>query len=205
MTSLDRRQVLALTMAAASAGVAGPAFAQTQDMRLMPMVLGKADAPIEVVEYASFTCPHCANFHTKVFPTLKLEYIDTGKMRMEMREVYFDRYGLWAAMVARCGGGLRYFGIVDEIYRTQGTWSKAATDAEIVTNLSQIGRLAGLTDEQLEACLGDQEFASALVKNYQENATRDEVQATPSFLINGEKYSNMSLAEFKETLDGMLS
>ena len=66
-------------------------------------VLGDPKAPITLIEYASFTCPHCANFHAKNFAKLKSEYIDTGKVNFTYREVYFDRYGLWAAMIARCG------------------------------------------------------------------------------------------------------
>ena len=74
------------------------------------------DAPIKIVEYASFTCPHCARFHKEAYGRLKSEYIETGKVHFTMREVYFDRYGLWAALIARCGGDMKYFGIHDMLY-----------------------------------------------------------------------------------------
>ena len=80
--------------------------------------IGEADAPVTIVEYASFTCPHCAHFHDDVFKKLKADYIDTGKVQFVYREVYFDRYGLWAAMMARCGGEMRYFGITDMLFDT---------------------------------------------------------------------------------------
>jgi len=80
------------------------------------MVIGDADAPIEMIEYASFTCPHCARFHADVYPLLKADYIDSGKVKFIYREVYFDRFGLWASMIARCGGEARFFGLSNLIY-----------------------------------------------------------------------------------------
>ena len=88
----------------------GMASAQeaTEMVAIPDMVIGAADAPVEVIEYASYTCPHCASFHANQFPQLKENYIDTGKIRFVYREVYFDRFGLWASMVARCGGQERF-------------------------------------------------------------------------------------------------
>ena len=77
------------------------------------MVLGEADAPVEIIEYASYTCPHCANFHQSTFKQLKKDYIDTGKVRFVFREVYFDKYGMWASLLARCSGPERFFGVTD--------------------------------------------------------------------------------------------
>ena len=91
--------------------------------------LGNPDAAVTVIEYASFTCPHCREFHDAVWPQLKKNYVDTGKIKFVMREVYFDRYGLWAGMVARCGGELRYYGIVDILFNTQKDWA-ASNDPE---------------------------------------------------------------------------
>ena len=87
------------------------------------MVMGAADAPVEIIEYASFTCPHCANFHANIYPLLKADYIDTGKVRFVYREVYFDRFGLWASMIARCGGEMRFFGMAELIYEKQREWT----------------------------------------------------------------------------------
>ena len=81
--------------------------------------IGDINAKVQIKEYASYTCPHCATFHEEVYPKLKAEYIDTGKVRLTYHEVYFDRYGLWAGMMARCGGEMRYIGIIDTLYSTQ--------------------------------------------------------------------------------------
>lgn len=168
------------------------------------MTLGDADAPITMVEYASFTCPHCATYHSGVFQTLKEEYVDTGKVHYVAREVYFDAYGLWAGMVARCGGEERYFGIVDILYQTQRTWAASNDGGEVAENLRRIGRQAGMTNDQINTCLEDRDKALAMMAIYQENAERDDVRGTPSFVIDGTPYGNMSLAEFREILDEKL-
>lgn len=171
---------------------------------IVEMTLGAADAPITVVEYASFTCPHCATFHQNVFPELKENYIETGKVQFIYREVYFDRFGLWAGMVARCGGEERYFGITDMLYEQQSEWTGNGSPAEVADNLRRIGRVAGMSDEQVDACLQDGEKAQALVAWYQQNAEADGINSTPSFVINGENYSNMNFRDFAAVLDGLL-
>lgn len=197
-----------LTAPLAAAGFALMAFTATvapaQEAEIREMTLGSDDAPVTVVEYASFTCPHCADFHETTFEDLKRDYIDTGKVRFVYREVYFDRFGLWAGMVARCGGGDRYFGIADMIYSTQSEWTSGGDPATIVGNLRRIGKTAGLSDEQLDACLTDSAKAEALVAWYQENSEADDITSTPSFIIDGEKYGNMSFGDFSEVIDDKL-
>ena len=169
------------------------------------MAIGPADAAVTIVEYASFTCPHCADFHAAVFKDLKKDYIDTGKIRFEFREVYFDRYGLWASMMARCGGEVRFFGITDILYTTQQEWAATEDPAAVVESLKRIGRTAGMDDAALDVCMNDAAMAEALVARYQENATRDDVKGTPTLLINGEKHSNMSYADLKAIIDPLLT
>lgn len=167
---------------------------------VVEMVLGNPDAPVEVIEYASFTCPHCASFHRNTFPRIKENYIDTDQVRFIYREVYFDRFGLWAGMVARCAGPDRYFGIVDLIYQRQADWTQGAPGA-VADNLRQIGRVAGLSDDQLEACLTDATTAQALIANYEAQMEVHPIPGTPHFVIDGEMYSNMSYEDFVEILD----
>lgn len=171
---------------------------------VIEMVLGSEDAPVTVIEYASFTCPHCATFHKSVFQELKENYIDTGKVRFVHREVYFDRLGLWAGMTARCGGPERYFGITDLLYEQQRDWVGSGSPGEVAENLRRIGRVAGLTNEELDACLQNADKAQALVAVYQENAAADDISATPAFVINGEKYSNMNYRDFSAIIDGLI-
>ena len=171
------------------------------------MSIGNPDATVTVIEYASFTCPHCAAFHADTFKSLKADYIDTGKINFIYRDVYFDRPGLWAAIVARCGDGAenRFFGIADIIYSKQREWSQAGSPQDIVDQLRTIGKTAGLTDAQLDSCFTDADNAQALYAYYLKNAEEDAITSTPSFVINGRKYSNMPYDEMKEILDAALS
>jgi len=185
-----------------------PANAQETEVdtsTIVDMTMGDPNAPVTVIEYASYTCSHCKRFHEGPFKQLKKEFIDTGKVHFIYREVYFDRYGLWASMVARCGGPERFFGISDLIYGGQSEWTRAGGPSEIADELRKIGRLAGLDNDALEACMQDGAKAQTLVSWYQENATADDISSTPSFVVNGRKVSNKSYADFKALLERELA
>lgn len=167
---------------------------------IVEMSVGNADAPVTVIEYASFTCPHCATFHANGFKRLKTDFIDTGKINFIYREVYFDRYSLWASMIARCAGPEKFFGMSELIYSSQSEWSRAGEPTAIVDELRKIGRLAGLGNEQLEACLQDGDKAQALVAWYKQNAEKDGIESTPSFVINGKKYTNMAYEDMADVI-----
>ena len=189
--------------------LAGAANAQTttgdlDTSGIVDMVQGNAEAAVTVTEYASFTCPHCASFHSGAYKQLKADFIDTGKIKFIYREVYFDRPGLWASMIARCGGQEKFFGIADLIYKGQSEWARAGEPAAIIGELRKIGRLAGLDNDTLEACLQDGEMAQTLVAWWQENGERDGINSTPSFLINGTLNSNMAYPEMKALIDAAL-
>ncbi len=171
---------------------------------IVEMVMGSVDAPVTIVEYASFTCPHCASFHENVLGPLKADYVDTGKVKFIFRDVYFDRYGLWASMIARCGGQEKFFGMTDILMKTQSEWTRAGDPVAIADSLRKTGRLAGLADDQVQACLEDENKAKALVSWFQENAAADDVSATPTLIINGEKHSNMSYKDLRELIDAKL-
>lgn len=209
--SFDRRTMLGMISggaAALSAGVAigQEAVAQTDfKSSLGDMILGNPDAAVTVVEYASFTCPHCATFHHDVFPALKENYIDTGKIQFVFRPVYFDGAGLWADMVARCGGGIRYFGLTSLLMERQQEWQGDRSQASVAQGLRAIGRQAGMAEEDVIACYSDEAAQEALIETFRENVARDEITATPQFVINGELTQNMSYASFSALLDGMLA
>ncbi|MGB2203644.1 MAG: DsbA family protein [Pseudooceanicola atlanticus] len=170
---------------------------------VIEMTLGDENAPVTMIEYASFTCPHCANFHDAVFKDLKADYIDTGKVRFVYRDVYFDQFGLWAAMVARCEP-TRFFGISDMLYTQQRDWIGDGDPAGIADRLRKIGLVAGLDNASLDACLADEEQARKLVAWFQKNSTEDDVTGTPTLIIDGEKHSNMNYGDLKAILDAKL-
>nr|WP_323005470.1 DsbA family protein [Pseudorhodobacter sp.] len=189
-----------------------PLWAQTTDSTAQPalpevadLVIGNPDAKVVLTEYASYTCPHCATFHAQVFKDLKRDYIDTGKIKFVYREVYFDRYGLWAGMLARCGGEMRYFGIQDILFTNLKEWAASDDPAAVVENLRRIGRTAGLEDAAIDACMNDGAMAQAMVNKYQADTEADGIDSTPSFILNGTKHSNMNYADLKALLDAELA
>ena len=216
---MDRRTLIAAGAAVVAAGGAGawymnrPEETVAEGVRLLSMgndfgieemTLGDPNAPIEMVEYASFTCPHCARFHQSAFKEIKANYIDTGKVHFGYREVFFDRPGLWASLIARCGGPLRFFSIVEMIYEKQAEWVASGDPAVIAEELEKLGKVAGLDQETVSACMQNADLAQNLNSWYKVNADRDGIRSTPSFMIDGQLVSNMSYAEFAALLDAKL-
>ncbi len=196
-----------LTTSTPSNPLVGSAIAQETEIdtsTIVEMTMGAEDAPVEIIEYASYTCPHCANFHNGAFKQLKEDFIDTGKVKFVYREVYFDRFGLWASAVARCEGPDKFFGVTDLLYENQSEWARAGDPAAIADEIRKIGRLAGFDSDKIEACLTDGQKLQTLVAWYQENAERDGIQSTPSFVVNGETVSNMSYDDFKRLIEDEL-
>ncbi|WGI22278.1 DsbA family protein [Amylibacter sp. IMCC11727] len=194
---ITRRTALAAMAATPLLGT--KSFAQ-EAAQVKEMSLGNPDSAVTVMEYASYTCPHCASFHANTYPQLKANYIDTNKINFIYRDVYFDRFGLWASMIARCDDK-KFFGITDMLYKRQPEWSRAGDAPAVVGEMRKIGLLAGLSNEQMDACLNDQAMAEALVARFQETTTKDDVNSTPTLFVNGTKYSNMSYADLSELIE----
>lgn len=187
-----------------------PAFAEgaatDADVALAPdWALGAADAPITLIEYASFTCPHCAHFHEDVFKPLKRDYIDTGKVRFILREVYFDQFGLLAGQIAHCAGEIRYYGISGMFFEQQAEWIASNNSDEITAGLRKVGKVAGLTDEQMDTCIADEATTASLIAAFQTHFTEDKIEGTPSLTINGELFTNMSYKSLQAILDEKLA
>ena len=214
----QRRTLIAAAMAAMTASTI-PAFAQeakpaepAQAAEQMPegkvlpdIALGQESAPVTVIEYASFTCSHCAAFHDENMPKLKAEYIDTGKVKFIQRDVYFDAVGLWAGILARCGGDDKYYAVSDMIMGEQKTWLAASDGDGIAANLRKIGAKAGMTAEQMDACWNDKQKVADLIATFQKNATADEIEGTPTFIIAGEKVQNQPWEDLKKIIDAKLA
>lgn len=206
---ITRRHLLAATTGAAAMAATGLRAQDAEPLVIANYGIGDTAAKVQIKEFLSFTCPHCQHFHTDVYPLLKADYIDTGKVRLDYYEVYFDQLGLLAAMLARCGGEMRYMGITDMLYDKQPDWAHVETLDQAVEGLKTIGRAAGMDDAAMDACLRDQPMAEALVANYQKNITTewpdDSFGGTPSFKINGAPHSNMSYDELKAIIEAELA
>lgn len=182
------------------------ATAEASEAQILPdIAMGAEDAPLTVIEYASFTCGHCANFHDESWPKLKTEYIDTGKVRFIQRDIYFDAVGLWAGILARCGGTEKYYAVSDMLFSDQKKWLAGGSGDEIATNLRKIGLKAGMTEDQMTACWDDTAKAESLVATFQKNASADEIEATPTFIVGGEKVSNQPWDDLRQLIDTKLA
>ncbi|QPC42113.1 DsbA family protein [Kaustia mangrovi] len=167
------------------------------------MALGEEDAPVTIVEYASMTCPHCANFHTETFPKLKEEFIDTGKVRFVFREFPFDDLALAAFMVARCAPEDKYFPMIDILFEQQSTWAGRGADPR--EELFKIAKLSGMTREKFDACLKDEEIARGIMAVRERGANEFGIDSTPTFFVNGKLLSgNRPLEEFENAINAAL-
>jgi protein-disulfide isomerase len=166
------------------------------------MILGKADAPVTIIEYASLTCPHCAHFAADTFPKIKKELIDTGKVRWVYRDFLWDGVALHAALLAHCVPPDQFFPIVNVLFVSQDQWSAAANPSAA---LSQIGRTAGLDQPTIDKCLTDDAMKKKIVTRMQEGEQRYGIKSTPTFIIAGKSYSgDKSYDEFYGLIQDLL-
>ncbi len=164
-------------------------------------VLGKADAPITIIEYASTTCGHCANFHKTTLPKVKAEWIDTGKAKLIFRDFPTapQPLSVGASMIAHCSGPDRYFGVLGLFMENQDKWLGAANPLDAIQKMV---RLAGITADDVQACLQRNDLAQD-IQARAEKANKDmDIDSTPTFLINGKKVVGyQDYTEFKKVLE----
>src|SRR5712692_3988529 len=170
------------------AAVAQPAAgldASTADLMtpgpLGDQIMGAADAPVTIVEYASMTCPHCAHFHETVYPEMKKKYVDTGKIRFIFREFPLDPLAAAGSMLARCAGKDKFFPLVETLFAQQKEW----VTQKPLQPLLGIAKQAGFTQESFDKCLANQEVLNGIEEARQRAAQKLGVQSTPTFFING--------------------
>jgi len=156
-------------------------------------VLGDADAPVTIIEYASLTCPHCAAFHNEVLPEIKEKLIDTGKAKMIFRDYPLDGIALRAAAVAQCAGDDRYFGVLSMLFKSQMTWARSEDPIE---DIKQVVRFGGMNGDAVDACLADEAMIDAIVASRMRGEQEYSVSSTPSFIIDGETIAGAREAEF---------
>jgi len=170
---------------------------------LSERVLGNPDAKVTMIEYASMTCPHCANFHTKTFPAIKKEYIVTGKIKFIYRDFPLDQFALAAAMMARCSAKERYFGVVDVIFRTQREWGRNPNPRKA---LEQIGKIVGVSESTYEACVTDKVVHDGMIKMRNDAVEKYKVRTTPTFVVNEKKINGgLPLEELRKVLDAAVA
>lgn len=171
---------------------------------LPDVALGPATSPVTITEYASMTCGHCANFHETVFPKIKSEYIDSGKIRWVFREFPLDIKAAAGSMLARCiakDDAGKYFAVIDMLFKQQTDWvSKNTTET-----LMRIGKQAGLSQQAVEDCLKDQALLDKIAADQKFASEVLKVSSTPTFFINGEMVKGAtSFEEFDKRIKALL-
>ena len=204
---------LALTTAA-PAGVILPfalteqAFGQTPSPAALlepgafeDMTLGKADAPVTIIEYASLTCPHCANFATKTFPELKKRYVDTGKVRYIYREFVLNPLDAAGVMLLRCGDKDKYFPLLETLFQKQDEW----VVQKPLPALLAIAKQAGFTEDSFNQCLSNQVLLDKIDSTRQRASEKLGVNSTPTFFINGKIHrGDMAIEQMAKEIDPYL-
>ena len=212
---MTRRNLLVgaslIAIVAAFAGVEAlqhPATAQSiaQAELLVPpglgdRSLGKDDAAVTIVEYASMTCPHCAHFHETTYPELKKRYIDTGKVRFIFREFPLDSLAAGAAMLARCADKSKFFPLIETLFQQQRTWAVERP----IPPLFAIAKQAGFSEKSFDACLSDQKMLEAIQNEQKRAADKFSVNSTPTLLVNGKmQKGGTSIEELAKIIDPLL-
>jgi len=172
--------------AAFAAFVSAPAQAQ-QGPRAegLDFVVGAANAPVTIIEYASLTCPHCARFNAEVMPRLKEKYLESGKVRFVFRDFPLDRLALNAAMIARCSGPERFFTYLDVFFAEQANWTRGSAE-QAMTALRRLARTGGMSEPAIDACLANVEIQNAVLTQAMTGEREHRVQATPTLVVNGQ-------------------
>jgi protein-disulfide isomerase len=197
LARLSPLRLIADAMAQGASDVAKP-------VSLPDMALGPANATVTITEYASMTCPHCATFNETVFPKIKSEYIDTGKVRYVFREFPLDIKAAAGSMLSRCiakEDGAKYFAVTDMLFKQQNDWVMKNT----TETLTRIGKQAGLSQQAVEDCLKDQALLDKIAADQKYAAEVLKVDSTPTFFLNGEKIKGeTSFEEFDKRIKSLL-
>jgi len=164
--------------------------------------IGRPDAPVTLIEYASLTCPHCARFHNEILPQIKKDYVDAGKVRVVYRDFPLDRVALSASMIARCAGRESYFGYLETFFASQTNWARAQNPIEA---LGRIARLGGMSESAVQECLQNQSVMDAIVKQRLEGERIYAIGSTPTIFVNGDKYGGgLGLEELRLVIEPLL-
>ena len=165
--------------------------------------LGNKDAKITVIEYASMTCIHCANFHKQVYPKIKKNYIDTNKIKFIFRDFPLDKQALFGSVLAKCAPKDKYFDFVKLILTNQKKW--ISNDDAFMNKLQHIGKLAGLNENKINSCFKDEKLVDNIIKTRSIGEKKYNINSTPTLIINERKYSAMSYENFEKIIENLIN
>jgi len=212
--TLTRRDTLILAASASLASLYGfgPAHAKEGDVldaaklaqvAVPDRVLGNAEAKVTVIEYASPTCPHCADFHNNVYPQFKTDYIDTGKVKFILRPFVRNVLDAVVFLLAEAAGEDQYHAVIATFFKTQEQWGASQTPRDALLG---IAKQLGFTDESFEAALTNQELFAAMETMREQALDEFKLEGTPTFYINGKQLTgDKTLEELKAAIDPLLA
>lgn len=225
---MNRRQILtgtaatlAFLTAAPAAGVLRSALADPGEVFDDDHILGAADAPVTIIEFSSLTCPHCAAFHRETLPSVKSEWIDTGKARLVYRNFPLDGLALLASAVTEGFEGDKYFSFLDSLFKNQQTWTRVEGISDLDAHLKErcaagappqgedplaalklLAKVAGMDDASFEAQICDEAAMDAIMLRARDGAETYDVRSTPTLVVNGEPIAGaLPYEEFAKRLE----
>ncbi len=166
--------------------------------------LGKKEAPVQMIEFSSLTCVHCANFHNERLDEFRVKYVDTGLVRIEFREFPLNKPALDATLILNCLPKDRYFPFMSVLFQTQDHW---AFSNDYLTSLKQNAKLAGMNDATFDACLSDTPSVEKLLTTVKAYSEKYKIESTPTFIINdgaAQIVGSRPLDEFADIIDPLL-
>ena len=165
--------------------------------------LGKPNAPIKMIEFASLTCGHCAWFHNEVMPTIKEKYINNGKIFFTYKDFPLDKFALKASIISRCSGNKNYFSFLDVFYKKQSSWTRSQDPFKSLLKIAKIG---GLKDEEIKVCVGNKSIEDGLLKDRLQSSKKYDITATPTIYLNGKKYTgDLTLEALELKINALLN
>lgn len=166
-------------------------------------VMGDMDAPVTIVEYASMTCPHCADFHKDILSKVKTEYIETGKVKYVLRDLAWDSMAFGISIVARCAPEEKFYPLVDAFFKTQDDWLR---EQDALMQIKKIARLVGVTGSEVDACLGNKTLQASVQESRRVAQQELNVKGTPTVFVNGERVDRLrDFDDLKEVIDAALA
>jgi protein-disulfide isomerase len=168
--------------------------------------MGSPSAPVTMVEYAAPSCPHCAAFDVEIFPLLKKQYIDTGKVFYIFRVFPLNSSDVAAEAMARCLSKENYFPFIDQLYRNQSKWDPEYAVTDVHGGLVQMGAAAGMSAQEVDTCIGNTQEQTRITNIGNEAQTKYNVNGTPTFIVNGEqRVGESTWADWQDYLNKLLA
>ena len=165
--------------------------------------LGNNEAPIKMVEFASMTCGSCAKFHNDVFPSIKKDFIDSGKVFFTYKDFPLDKFALKASVIARCSGDAKFFNFLSVIYNKQKDWTRTQDPFK---SLLKIAKLGGLKNDEIKVCVGNKSIEDGILKDRLNSSKKFDITATPTIYFNGKKYDgDLSYEALKLKIESLLN